>query len=469
MSKRNIGLLAAILTALSSCTLSPKYARPAAPVPATFPSGPAYDEVAAGAPVADILPWREFFGDERLVKLIEMALETNRALRVATLNVERSRARYGIQRAELLPTVDATASGVRERVPGDLSATGSRATAERYSVDLGVAAWEIDFFGRLRSLEAAALEEFFATQQARASAQILLVSEVASAYLNLAADRENLKLAQTTLATQQDAYDLVRRRYERGVVPELDVHRAQTQVDVARRASAEFTQQVARDENALQLLVGSAVPDELLPAELSEVKAPMEVAAGLPSEVLLRRPDVLEAENLLRAANANIGAARAAFFPRISLTAAIGTASSDLMGLFESGSGTWTYGPQVVMPIFDARIWAATRVAKADRKIAVAQYERAIQTSFREVADALAVRGTVDEQVTAQESLVRAVSETYRLSNARYLRGIDDYLGVLDAQRSLYAAQRELVLLRLVKLVSQVRLYSVLGGGAGSS
>lgn len=338
---------------------------------------------------------------------------------------------------------------------------------EAYSANLGVASWEIDFFGRIRSFKDRALEEYLATEQARRSAQILLVSTVANAYLALAADRENLRLSETTLKAQQAAYDLVKHRHDLGLAPELDVFRAQAPLDVARRDVAIYTQQGAKDENALNLLVGSSTGLDWsgVPTELSGVNPPREMNAGISSDLLLRRPDVLQAEDLLKAANADIGAARAAFFPRISLTAAIGTASSDLSGLFKAGSGAWSYAPQIVMPIFDARTWSAHRAAKVQREIAVTQYEKAIQSAFREVADALATRGTVDLQVAAQESLVKASAETYRLANSRYERGIDNYLGVLDAQRSLFAAQQVLVFLRLEQLASQVRLYAVLGGG----
>ncbi|MCL4852966.1 MAG: efflux transporter outer membrane subunit, partial [Bryobacteraceae bacterium] len=310
-----------------------------------------------------------------------------------------------------------------------------------------------------------ALQEDLATEEARRSAQILLVSSVAQAYLALAADQENLTLAETTLESQQAAYDLVSRRFQLGLVPELEVFRAQTPLDVARRDFAIYTQQVAKDENALELLLGAPVPRDLLPKNLNGFTPPTEIGAGVPSDVLLRRPDVVQAEDLLKAANADIGAARAAFFPRISLTAALGTASSDLSGLFKSGSGAWSYAPQIVMPIFDARTWSAAKAAKVQREIAVAQYEKAIQSAFREVADALAVGGTVDQQVSAQRSRVNGLSETYRLSNSRFEKGIDSYLGVLDAQRSLFAAQQVLVLLRLEQLTSQVRLYAALGGG----
>ncbi len=447
--------------------MAPRYARPVAPVPAQWPSGPAYAPeraVSHVSPVPD-LPWQQFFTDPKLQQLISTALTNNRDLRIAALNVERARALYGIARAELFPVVNASGSGYKERLPADLSSSDSRQTVERYDANLGVASWEIDFFGRIRSLKDRALEEYLATEQARRSAQILLVYSVANAYLALAADRENLALSETTLKAQQAAYDLVKRRHELGLVPELDLFRAQTPLDVARRDVAIYTQQVAQDENALTLLLGSPVASTFLPTELSSVDPPAEISAGLSSEVLLRRPDVQQAEDLLKAANADIGAARAAFFPRISLTAAYGTASSDLSGLFKSGSSTWNYAPQIVMPIFDARTWSALKVTKVQREIAVNQYEKAIQTAFREVADALAVHGTVDQQVSAQQSLVNASAETYRLANSRFDKGIDSYFSVLDAQRSLFAAQQVLVLLRLQKLSNQVTLYAVLGGG----
>jgi multidrug efflux system outer membrane protein len=454
----------------AGCTLAPKYARPNAPVPTEWPAGPAYENTrtTTNAPQAPDLQWREFFADEKLQKLIEAALNNNRDLRLAVLNVERARAMYGIQRATLLPAVDVVASGSGQRVPADLSSSGTRQTVEQYSVNLGVFSWEPDFFGRIRSFRDRALEEYLATEQARRGAQILLVSSVANTYLVLAADRESLTLAQTILATQQDVYHLVKQRYDRGLTPELDLYRAQTQVDAARGDVARFTQLVAQDESALTLLLGAPAPGELLPADLSGVTPPQGVSPGVSSEVLLRRPDVLQAESLLRAAYADLGAARAAFFPRISLTAAVGTASSELSGLFGSDSGTWSYAPQVALPIFDARTWAALRVTKVQRELAVTQYERAIQNAFREVADALAARGTVDQQVSAQESLVNAVTATYRLSKTRYDKGIDSYFSVLDAQRSLYPAQQGLVALHLAQLASQVRLYAVLGGGGDS-
>ena len=291
------------------------------------------------------------------------------------------------------------------------------------------------------------------------------MAEVARVYLSLAADRENLKLSRFTLDTQQANYTLVKRRFELGLATELDVREAQTRVDTARRDIPRFTQYAAQDQNALNLLAGTPVPVDLLPVDLKSIATFQTLSPGLSSQVLLNRPDIVAAEHRLKGAYAFIGAARAAFFPRISLTAALGTASADLSGLFKSGSGVWAFSPQIVMPIFDARVWAALRVSKADREIALTQYQNAIQTAFREVADALAVQGTINRQISSQQSLVDATAETYRLSIIRYEKGIDNYLAVLVAQRSLYFQQQVLIELHLAKFYNQARLYAVLGGG----
>ena len=467
--KRNLLLLLIITIALlAGCNLAPKYERPAAPVPNSWPAGAAYSETkaAAAASSAPELPWREFFADERLQKIIETALNNNRDLRLAVLNVDRARALYGVQRAELFPSVNAVGSYNRGHVPADLSVTGKEMTAEQYSVSLGISSWEIDFFGRIRRLKDRALEEYFATDQARRSAQILLVSTVASAYLTLAADRESLKLTASTLEAQEASYKLIRKRYDAGLSSELDLRRAQSQVDAARGDVARYSQSATMDENALNLLVGSPVPPALLPPELGNVRPIRDISPGLSSELLLRRPDVLAAEHRLKAANANIGAARAAFFPRISLTTSFGTASAELSGLFKGGSGTWSFAPQIIVPIFDARTWSAYDVTKVEKEIAIAQYERAIQAAFRETVDALAIQGTVNRQIEAQQSLVDAFAATYRISQARYTKGIDSYLSVLDAQRSLYGAQKGLISLQLFRLANDVALYKALGGGA---
>jgi multidrug efflux system outer membrane protein len=467
MNGRMVLLLAGMSAGLSGCTLAPRYSRAAMPAPAQWPAGAGHPAVpaATNVPPASDLGWREFFTDEKLRQVIQAALTNNRDLRLAVLTVEQARALYGIQRDELWPAANAVGSGSKQRVPADLSSSGERMTTERYDVNLGIAAWEVDMFGRIRSLKDSALEQYLATEQARRGAQILLVSSVANAYLTLAADRERRALAETTLETQKGTYDLFKRNHDLGLVSATDLHRARTQVETARRDVALSAQMVAQDRNALNFLVGDPVPDELLPTDLGKVAPPREISAGVPSDVLLRRPDVLQAESLLRAAEADIGAARAAFFPRISLTATLGTASSELSGLFDPGSGAWSFAPLVAMPVFDARTWSAHKAARVRREIALTQYEKAIQTAFREVADALAVRGSVDEQVSAQESLVDAVAETCRLSEVRYARGIDSYVDVFDAQRNLYAAQQVLVSLRLAKVANLTRLYAVLGGG----
>ncbi len=467
MNRNIVASLVGIAIVAGGCTLAPEYSRPQAPIPADWPAGEAYPQTQPTTRPSDApqLTRQEFFSDKKLYDVIEMALQNNRDVRLAALNVEKARAMYNFQRGDWLPLLDAAGSGSRQRVPPDLSGAGHAMTYNQYGTSLGLSSWEIDFFGRIRSLVDQALEQYLATEQAQRSTHLLLVSGVANAYLALAADRETLALAKDTLESQQAAHDLVQRRLDRGFVPELDLYRAQTQVDIARGDVARFTQLVAQDKNALDLLVGSSVPDGLLPARLGSVSPLRDVSPGVSSEVLLGRPDILQAEAVLKAANANIGAARAAFFPRISLTTSIGTGSDDLSGLFKPSSRAWSFAPQIVVPIFDSRIWSALTISEVEKKTAIAQYEKAIQNAFREVADALAVQGTVDQQIAAQESLIHAAAETYRLSNARYLKGVDGYLSVLDSQQSLYAAQQGLVVIRLGKLANQVRLYAVLGGG----
>ncbi|MGE4488778.1 MAG: efflux transporter outer membrane subunit [Kiritimatiellales bacterium] len=448
---------------LGGCTLTPQYNRPPAPVPAELP--PAASRLSPETPAAADLTWQEFFTDPKLQQVIAIALDNNRDLRLAALNVERARALYGIQRAELLPSINASGSGSKQGIPAALSSSGNAMTVEQYSVNLGVASWEIDLFGRIRSLKKRALQQYLATDEARRGTQIALVSSVAGAYLTLAADLENLQLAQSTLHTQQNAYDLIQNQVDAGVATELDLRRSLTQVDTARGELARYTQLIAQDQNALNLLAGMPVAGELLPDTLADIIPPAEISAGLSSDVLLSRPDIIAAEHQLKAAYAYIGAARAAFFPRISLTASIGTASDELTDLFGAGSDAWNFAPQIVLPIFDARTWAAYRVSKADREIALTQYEKTIQTAFRDVADSLAVLGTVEQQVAAQQAVVDSAQRIYELSEQRYSQGIDGYLGVLDAQRSLYAAQQGLTYLRLSRLANQVQLYAALGGG----
>ena len=461
------------LLCLNGCsTMAPKYSQPAVPVTSAWPSGPSYKDKDATTKsdkaVADI-PWRQFFVDEKLQKLIALALENNRDLRVAALNIERSQALYQIQRADLLPKVDASAGASFQRIPEALSATGRAMRVDQYSVGLGISSYELDLFGRVRSLKDQALEQYLATVQARRSVQISLVSQVAATYLALAADRERLQLAKETLVNQQSSFELTKSRFDAGITSSLTVNQAQTTVDAARVDISRYTTLLAQDENALNLVVGSTVSPDLLPQSLSEALTSLkDLSPGLSSDVLLSLPDILQAEGLLKGANANIGAARAAFFPRITLVSSIGFSSDDLAGLFKPGSFAWKFAPQINLPIFDGGSNLSNqKVAEVDRDIAVAQYEKAIQTAFREVADALAQMGTIDGQVVAQQSLTDATSESYRLSQARYEKGVDSYLTVLDSQRSLYGAQLNLISTRLVRLTNLVTLYKVLGGGGG--
>ncbi|KIQ18502.1 multidrug transporter [Variovorax paradoxus] len=458
----------ALAALMAGCSLMPAYQQPAAPVPGKF-AGDASGDPAPTA-VAD-LGWREVFTDPSLQRVIEMSLANNHDLRVAVLNIEKARAQYRVQDAALFPAVNASGGGSGSRTPADLSSAGEALTARQYSVSLGFSAYEIDLFGRVRSLSEQALQQFFSTAEARRSTQISLVAEVATSYLTLAADQDRLKLARDTLQSQSDSYRLNQRSFELGVASALTLSQAQTSVDAARVDVERYTAQVAQDRNALVLLVGTEVPQHLLPQTLPEgataSASPLAtIPPGLPSELLQRRPDILQAERELKAANAYIGAARAAFYPRITLTALAGTSSGELSGLFKGGSGSWSFAPQISMPIFDGGTNRANlKIATVNRDISVAQYEKAIRTAFREVSDALAQRSTLGRQLDAQQSLVNATADSYRLSQARFQRGTDSYLSVLDSQRSLYTAQQDLIGTRLSRLTNLTTFYKTMGGG----
>ncbi|WP_207887046.1 AdeC/AdeK/OprM family multidrug efflux complex outer membrane factor [Pseudomonas sp. 30_B] len=467
--RKSLLSLAIAAGVLSGCSLIPDYERPEAPVAAAYPQGEAYDAAKPANAGADI-GWREFFKDPQLQRLVEVSLENNRDLRVAALNIEAYRAQYRIQRADLFPAVDANASGSRQHVPGDLSQTGHSTITSQYGATLGVTAWEVDLFGRLRALRDQALETYFASEQARRSTQTSLVANVANAYLTLRADQAQLELARNTLATYQKSYDLTKRSHEVGAASALDLAQAQTSVERARAISTQYTRLVAQDQNALVLLLGSGLPADLPKGGDLSDDLLATVPAGLPSDLLQRRPDIIQAELQLKAANANIGAARAAFFPRISLTANAGSLSPDLSGLFDGGSGSWLFQPSISLPIFNAgALQASLDLAKVQKDINVAQYEKAIQTAFSEVADGLAARGTFGEQLQAQRALVDASDRYYRLADHRYRTGVDNYLTLLDAQRSLYSAQQQLISDRLNQLTSEVNLYKALGGGWSES
>jgi multidrug efflux system outer membrane protein len=452
---------------LCGCPPKQPYVRPALPVPDAWPPSSNAGPGTPSAPVAPDVKWQDFFTDQRLQKVIELALANNRDLRIATLNIEQYQAFYRIRSAQLYPTISASASGNVYRLPLNLSGGDQAKTVAEVQVGLGTVAWELDFFGRIRSLKSAALEQYLATEQARSAAQISLVAAVANSYLALTGDRENLRLAQVTRDAQQASYELIRQSRDAGIASDLDVSQARSQVETAQVEIQRFSGQVALDESTLNLLVGAPVPPDLLPDQLGNVGALKDVEPGLPSDVLLRRPDISQAEHELKAANANIGAARAAFFPQISLTAAVGIASSDLTNLFKPAAGTWNVAPQAILPIFDYGARQANYSATvAQQDIAVAAYEKAIQTAFKEVSDSLSLRVTLVAQQGAQQSLVNSLEEAYQLSEARYKAGIDSYLSVLVAQRALFAAQQILVVFHQQRLNNLVTLYKVLGGGA---
>lgn len=458
-----------VLAAMASAcaTMAPDYERPAAPVAEALPF------IEAGiAPQVELAGWRSVVGDATLGELIETALANNRDLRVAILNVERARALYRVRRADSFPAVSADAGYSRQRIgenasAGVIGAPGGTEplVIEQFSVDAGVSAYELDLFGRVRSLNAQALETYFATEEAQRSAEISLAAEVAVAYFQLVADRERLAISRSTLASQQDSLELTRTLVENGLGNDLDVQRAETSVQRARADAAALEAQIARDQNALRLLVGTPELPDMSAASLNDVDVSAIVPAAVSSAVLLVRPDVLAAERRLRAANANIGAARAAFFPRVLLTASAGTASAELSDLFSGGTGVWSFAPSVSLPIFTGgRNRAQLAGAKIDRDIALSEYEKAIQSAFRDVADALATRSTIDERLDATSKLAAAAAKTYELADARFSNGVDDYLAVLDAQRADYSARQELVLVRLEEATNAINLYRAFGG-----
>ena len=447
---------------LAGCSLIPEYQRPTSPSAAQYPQGAVYPAPTPAA--ARTEDWRTLFNDPALQQLIESALVNNRDLRVAALNVEAFQAQYRIQRADLLPAVSANASESRQRTPP--SVTRSKAMINStYAVNLGVSAYELDFFGRVRSLSEQALQTWLATEQARRSAELSLVANVANAYLTWRADQELLELTRQTLAADEQSLRLTTRNREAGKSSALEQAQAQTSVDSSRANLARYKRQVAQDLNSLTLLVGAQVPEQL-PAQPLASDLIRQLPAGLPSDLLQRRPDILQAEYQLKAANANIGAARAAFFPSVSLTASAGTSSRDLSGLFDAGSGAWTFQPQINLPIFNAgSLRASLDYSKLQKDVAVAEYEKSIQTAFQEVADGLAARSTYQQQLQAQRDLVQATQDYYNLAQHRYQNGVDSSLTFLDAQRSLFSSQQGLITDRLAQLVAEVNLYTALGGG----
>jgi multidrug efflux system outer membrane protein len=478
MKRACLPSLIGIVVGLSACTLQPHYSRPASPLPPTWNGKAAGSEAAAA--VAD-LGWRQFFPDPALQRLISLALANNRDLRVATLNVQAAQAQYRIQRADLFPTVAVSGFEEVQKYPAGVLASSATAgssarggapvpggtTVRLYEVGVGFTSYELDLFGKIRSLNRAALERYFGYEETRRSSQLTLVAEVASAYLAVLADEAILKVTRQTLQSQTDSYELTRKSLDAGATTALALRQAGTTVDTARANLAAYTRQAEHDRNALMLLIGVPLPADLaFSTDINEESLSAELPVGVPSEVLARRPDVLAAEHQLIAANADIGAARAAFFPSITLTGQYGTASTQLSGLFKSGSTAWTFSPQITLPIFAGGANVANLdLSKVEKNVYIAQYEKALQSAFKEVDDALAARGTLDEQLAAQRALLEDSSESYRLADMRFRNGVDSFLPVLDAQRALYAAQLGVVNLQLLRLENMATLYKALGGG----
>lgn len=455
----------ALMAALSGCSLIPEFQHPDLSSPASWPEGEAYNGAGSATHGQMALDWQSFFRDPALRQLVSVALENNRDLRVAALNVDAYRALYRIQRADLLPAVSADGAGSRTRTPGDLNQTGQSAISSQYSATLGVS-WELDLFGRLGSLREQALQEYFATEAAQRSTQISLIASVASAWLTLQADLALLQVSRDTLKTYEESFGLTQHSFDVGVASALELSQARSAVDTARVRIEQYTRQVAQDRNALALLLGQNVPGNLPTAGELEREQLAALPIGLPSDLLHKRPDILRTEHQLRAANANIGAARAAFFPRISLTGAAGTASSELSGLFDGGSSYWNFSPSISVPIFNAgQLRANLDYAEISRNIQVAQYEQAIQTAFREVADGLAAQATYTRQVQAQRDLLETSEDYFRLAERRYRTGVDSYLTLLDAQRQLFEVKQQYIGDRLAQMISEVDLFKALGGG----
>jgi len=454
-------LLMSILLLGACVNLAPDYQQPVAPIPAQWPAS-----AELGSTAVDIA-WQDFFLDARLRQVIDLALANNRDLRVAALNVEKARALYRVQRAERVPTLSAGGSASHSHTPGSLSGTGNASTSHQYSAEVGLSGYELDLFGRIGNLSDAALQDYLALDETRRSTQISLLAEVANAWLTLAADRDLLRLAEDTLSSQQASYDLLQRSHALGNTSGLALSQAQSTVESARVDVAAYRSQVQQDLNALELLAGIGLSVELLPDGLSQSSAELlEIPAGLPSSLLQQRPDVLAAEHDLQSANADIGAARAAFFPSITLTASAGSSSAALSGLFKGGSGAWSFAPSISLPIFDGGANRANlEAAERERDIQLATYEKTLQSAFREVADALAERSTLRERMAAQQALTEATGKSYQLADALYHNGASSYLDALDAQRELYAARQNLISLQLTEQSNRIALYKVLGGG----
>lgn len=455
MTKRLLAVTLGLL--LGGCSLAPDYQRPATPAGASWQ---------ASTDVTTTRGWKGTFSDPQLQQLITLALSNNRDLRIAALNVQSYEARYRIQRAAQLPTVGVDGSGSRQQTAGDINGSGREQIGSQYAANVGITAYELDFFGRIQSLKDQALENYLAQQESQRSTHIALVASVANAYLTLLADQDLLTLSQQTLQTEQESYELTQKKFNLGAASDMELAQGKTTLESARVSQAQYQRQVAQDKNALMLLIGGNLPADLQQTRALDDVALTPVPVGAPSSLLQQRPDVLAAEHSLKAANANIGAARAAFFPTITLTATAGSASNELSSLFDSGNGTWLFMPKLSLPIFDGgKRTADLDVAEIEAKKAVASYEQSIQSAFREVADGLVAQQSYQQQLAAQQALVEANQRYFDLAEKRYQQGVDSYLTRLDAQRSLFSAQQSLIATRLALLGNEVNLYKAIGGG----
>jgi multidrug efflux system outer membrane protein len=451
-------VLTLIAVVLAGCSFAPTYDRPAAPIPGSWSAASKASPVSVQS-----LHWKDFVIDERLRSRIETALANNRDLRQTLLNVQTARAAYRVQRADQLPGLEAQASGNRQRLPADLSGTGAARVQSNYQAGVGLMAFELDLFGRMRSLSEAALMEYLATEETARSVQISLVAEVIQASLAHDSARQRQVLALRTLQARDKEWQLMSERRKTGTAGRLDEQEAQGQLELARAEVERLSRELRQAANALDWLVGDGSVQAA--ADLSAAPLVQEIGAGLPSDLLELRPDIRAAEYQLRSRNASIGAARAAFFPRISLTGSYGSASAELSDLFAGGQRSWSFMPQLSLPIFDGgRNRANVQVAESNQRIALSQYEKSVQTAFKEVADVLADRAQWGERLDAQTSMVANTQKAFDLSNARFKAGVDNYLTVLDAQRSLYTAQQTLIGLRLSEQLNRVTLWKALGG-----
>ena len=455
--------LAAAALALAGCaSMAPPHETPALPVPARY----AAPDTDAAAVAAAGTGWRDYFNDPSLQALIEQALAHSRELRATALRVDEARALYGIQRADLLPTLGAQAGMDRSRVPGDLNLTRQPLLGSQYQVGLGLASWEIDFWGRVRSLNDAALQNYLASDAARRAVTLGLIAQVAQSELALRELEERLLLAHQAIASRKESLRIFQRRVDVGSASRLNLTQVQTLLSQAEALGAQLEQARAQQANALALLVGAPVGPTPATVRLDTLQMPP-LRVGLPSDLLAQRPDIMAAEHQLRAAQAQIGAARAAFFPRVALTGSLGTASAELGGLFDSGSQAWTFSPTISVPLFNGgRLRNNLNLTEVRRDIAVANYEKTVQGAFRDVSDALVARQLLARQLAIAQDARAAQSERARLSQLRYDHGAAAFLEVLDAQRDLLVADQQVVQLRRALLSSQVSLYAALGGGA---